>query len=378
MEEEEEEEWLLESLRLYNDLHVFELQDPTRVIEWTRDKSICVAGYESGRKNEVLQLLLPQTLYAKENQGLCPDRDFKVEHGGFSDRPVCQLKHMPETSLLVTSGPPDSSLQVWRMELDETDVIKPLSTIPTAHGDDRTWAKMAAAFSKSARILHGQRINNIQVTEVESGKTVFMADSTDPDEVATLDFLDEATLLACTAGGQLYFADTRQPRGVPGASEEAHLPGALGGQKWCAGVERGLPDKPLVARLSSGGHVVLTDFRKASRPMKVARCPVATPGLLGAEFLAVSLAPRLGNCLAVSGFDGTVHVYDTQNWDSSGQEAKPVFIHKGHIFSSTAHVGDPPLVTAHAWHPCKPRTVLSAARDGSLHVWDWSEPRTAS
>ena len=71
------------------------------------------------------------------------------------------------------------------------------------------------------------------------------------------------------------------------------------------------------------------------------------------------------------GFDGTVHVYDAQSWDGSGGEAEPIFVHKGHAFGGAGSSGGPPLVTVHTWHPQKPRTLLSAASDGSLHVWDW-------
>ncbi|XP_028581633.2 integrator complex assembly factor WDR73 [Podarcis muralis] len=382
-EEEGEEEWLLESLRLYNDLHLFELHDPTRVIEWTGEKSICVAGYENGRRNEILQLLLPQRLYAKENQGLCPERDFKVEHGGFSDHPVYMLKHVPKTSLLVTSGPSDGSLQVWHVGQDETDVIKPLYTVRTTQGEKHCWAKIATAFSKSAWVLHGLRVSDVQVTEMESRRTVFVAGSTNTDEVATLEFLDEAAILVCDTKGQLFLADTRQPQGLLRVAEDAQVSEALPGQSWCAGVCcTPLPssgDRRLVARLSSAGHVMLTDLRNPARPVKMARCCVPTGGLCGAEFLSVSFAPLLGEHLAVSGFDGTVRVYDTHNWVPSVQDAKPAFVHKGHVFSEAGKAGvAAPVVTTHAWHPSKPRTLLSAASDGSLHVWDWSELCAAS
>eukprot|EP00076_Gallus_gallus_P037173 XP_025002711.1 WD repeat-containing protein 73 isoform X2 [Gallus gallus] len=96
-EEEEEEEWLLQSLHLYEALHAFELQAPTRVIEWALGKRVCVAGYGCAGRNEILQLLPPPALQAKESRGLCPERDFKVECGGFSNRPVYNLKHVPDT-----------------------------------------------------------------------------------------------------------------------------------------------------------------------------------------------------------------------------------------------------------------------------------------
>uniref|UniRef100_A0A8C9EUE4 WD repeat domain 73 n=1 Tax=Pavo cristatus TaxID=9049 RepID=A0A8C9EUE4_PAVCR len=60
-------------------------------------QGVCVAGYGCSGRNEILQLLPPPTLQAKESQGLCPERDFKVECGGFSNRPVYSLKHVPDT-----------------------------------------------------------------------------------------------------------------------------------------------------------------------------------------------------------------------------------------------------------------------------------------
>ncbi|XP_043383238.1 WD repeat-containing protein 73 isoform X3 [Chelonia mydas] len=318
MAEESAEAWLLESLRLYHDLHVFELQEPTRVIEWAGEKSVCVAGYENSRRNEILQLLLPQKLYVKEKQGVCPERDFKVERGGFSDRPVYSLRHVPDTSLLVTSGPPDSSLQVWQLAAEDT---------------------------------------------VSSGS----------DEVSGLEFLDCNTLLACCVKGQLCLADVRQPQSPLG---DTSVPSALSGEQWCMGVGPGLQgsdvNAPTIARLSSGGQLILTDLRNIPKPLKSAKCKVsaASPST---EFLRVSWAPVLDGCLAISGFNGTVHIYDTRSWPASGGEAEPLFSHKGHLFSGMDNGSDFPLVTTHAWHPWKPRMLLSAASDGSLHVWDWAE-----
>ncbi|XP_077197263.1 integrator complex assembly factor WDR73 [Paroedura picta] len=377
-EEEEEEGWLLDSLRLYNDLHVFELHEPTRVIEWTGEKRICIAGYGDRRRNEILQLLLPPRLSAKENQGLCPERDFKVECGGFSDRPIFNLKHVPETSLLVSSGLPDGSLQVWHMEPDETDVIKPVRTIPAAGGHEPTWAKIATAPSKSGWVLHGQKISDVQVTEIESGKTVFRTGSTNHDELATLEFLDQATVLACSSSGRLFLADVRQPQGLLGVAEDAPVPLAPAEGRWCAAVRHGpqrfVGDHPQVARLSAGGCVVLTDPRNTARPLKAATGCVPAPRRAGSEFLCVSFAPQLQECLAISGFDGTVRIYRTQSWGPAPQDAEPLFIHRGHVFSSAEAADRSALVTAHTWHPCRPHTLLSAATDGSLHAWDWVDP----
>lgn len=88
-------------------------------------------------------------------------------------------------------------------------------------------------------------------------------------------------------------------------------------------------------------------------------------------------APGLHNCLAISGFDGTVQVHDVTSWAAAGNQVEPHFTHSGHLFLDGSRAGPAPLVTTHTWHPCKPRTLLSAASDASLHVWDWVAPEAS-
>ncbi|NWW94414.1 WDR73 protein, partial [Rhynochetos jubatus] len=145
-------------------------------------------------------------------QGLCPERDFKVECGGFSNRPVYSLKYVPDTSLLVTSGPPDSSLQVWQVSAEDSDVVKALSAIPTENATGQPWAKIATISASAPRVLHGSRLDSVQITEVESRKNVYMAASRSSEELSGLAFLDCNTLLLCCSKGQLFLADVRQPR----------------------------------------------------------------------------------------------------------------------------------------------------------------------
>ncbi|XP_054445265.1 WD repeat-containing protein 73 isoform X2 [Pteronotus mesoamericanus] len=308
------EDWLVESLRLYQDFHAFDLSSATRVLEWIGDKGVFVAGSESLKKNEILHLMLPLRLSVKENQGLFPERDFKVCHGGFSDRSVFDLKHVPDTRLLVTSGLPGCYLQVW------------------------------------------------QVAE-DSGVS-------DSEELSSLQVLDADTFAFCCASGRLGLVDTRQKW----APSERGSPGP-GGGRWCAEVRGGAQDPgPNIASLCSDGQLCLLDPRDLCSPVSSVQCPVSTPSP-DPELLRVTWAPGLDRCLAISGFDGTVQVHDVTSWDGIEGQIEPLFTHRGHIFLDGDGTGPAPLVTTHTWHPRKPRTLLSAASDASLHVWDWVDLR---
>ncbi|XP_033616988.1 WD repeat-containing protein 73 isoform X2 [Fukomys damarensis] len=341
------EDWLVESLRLYQDFHAFDLSAATRVLEWIGDKGVFIAGYESLKKNEILHLMLPPRLSVKENQGLFPERDFTVCHGGFSDRAVLELKHVPDTRLLVTSGLPGCYLQVWQVE-EDSDVIKAISTIAVQEKAGGLWPRLAV-FSMVPRLLHGVQLSSLQVVDLESWKTMY-------------------------SSGRLGLVDTRQSWAPLENSSQG--PGS-GGQRWCAEVRnRGQGPGPCFSSLGADGQLRLLDARDLCHPVSSVQCPVSTPSP-DPELLRVTWAPCLDNCLAISGFDGTVQVYDVSSWEGMGSRVEPLFTHRGHIFLDESKGDTAPLVTTHTWHPCKPRTLLSAASDASLHVWDWVDPRAS-
>ncbi|XP_070214433.1 WD repeat-containing protein 73 isoform X1 [Bos mutus] len=355
-------------LSRYQDFHAFDLSGATRVLEWIGDKGILVAGYESLKKNEILHLILPLRLSVKENQGLFPERDFKVQHGGFSDRSVCDLKHVPDTRLLVTSGPPGSYLQVWQLA-EDSDVIRAVSTIDVHEREEPLWPRVAIFPSVAPGVLHGTRLSSLKVVDLHSQKTMYTSGVSDDDVLSSLQVLDMDTFAFCCSSGRLGLVDTRQKW----APSENLSPGpGSTGRQWCAEAG-GRGPGPSIARLGSDGQLCLLDPRDLCQPVSSVQCPVSMPSP-EPELLRVTWAPGLDNCLAISGFDGTVQVYDVTSWAGLGRQVEPLFTHRGHIFLDDSGMDPAPLVTTHTWHPYKPRTVLSAASDASLHVWDWVDP----
>ncbi|KAM6202399.1 integrator complex assembly factor WDR73 [Rhynchocyon petersi] len=364
---EASEDWLVESLRLYQDFHAFDLSGATRVLEWIGDKGVFVAGYESPPKNEILHLSLPLRLSVKENQGLFPERDFNVCHGGFSDKPVFDLKHVPETRLLVTSGLPGCSLQVWQIA-EDSDVIQAVNTIAVHEEEGNLWPKMAVFSSVAPGILHGVRLSSLRFTDLESQKTTYTSGTGDSEVLSNLQILGANTFAFCCTSGRLGLVDIRQ-KWAPHESLVSS-PGS-GGRRWCAEVRnRAQHPGPSIASLGSDGQLCLLDPRDLCHPVSSVQCPVPIPSP-DPELMRVTWAPVLDNCLAISGFDGTIQIYDVTSWGEVGTQIEPLFVHKGHIFLDAHEQDSTPLVTTHIWHPSKPRTLLSAANDASLHVWDW-------
>ncbi|XP_066095829.1 WD repeat-containing protein 73 isoform X2 [Saccopteryx bilineata] len=346
----------------------------TKVRRWNRTQAgVCVAGYESLKKNEILHLMLPLRLSVKENQGLFPERDFKVRHGGFSDKSVFDLKHVPDTRLLVTSGLPGCYLQVWQIA-EDSDVIKAVSTIAVHEKEGSLWPRVAIFSSVVPGVLNGVRLSDLKVVDLESQKTTYLSGVSDSEELSSLQVLDADTFAFCCPSGRLGVVDIRQ-KWAP-LENVSPSPGS-GGGRWCAEVrgKRQGPG-PNIASLCSDGHLCLLDVRDLCHPVSSVQCPVSTPSP-DPELLRVTWAPGLDSCLAISGFDGTVQVYDAMSWDGMEGQVEPFFTHRGHIFLDGNGTNTAPLVTTHTWHPHKPRTLLSAANDASLHVWDWVDFRAS-
>lgn len=370
MDSEECEDWLLDSIKLYKDLHNFELQEATRVIQWTGEKSICIAGYTRPRRNEILQLLFPQKLHEKENQGLCPERDLKVQHGGFSPHPVYCLTHVPDSSLLLTCSPSSfsSDVQIWHIGAEDKDVIQPTISIPSDPSDE-TWTKIAVSGATLPCVAHGAQVSGVHVTEIESAKRIYSLAVSSGEALGSLSFLDPNTLYLCCLSGRQIVADIRQP-GI--ASEGSVAPEVSGDGQWCAAVKNENQDAcAKIASLSSGGHITVTDTRDLGAPVKQAKSKTPNGPAPAEDMMCVCWAPRLDDCISVSGFDGTVRIYDTRCWAAAVKEVDALFTHRGHSVMGECEDGSVPRVSAHSWHPWRERTLVSAANDGSLHIWDW-------
>ncbi|XP_068585989.1 WD repeat-containing protein 73 [Cebidichthys violaceus] len=363
------DDWFIETLKTYKDLHVYQLEHPTQVLEWTSGKTVCVAGF-SPSKNEILELRLPQKLFAEENKGLCAERDFKVVHGGFTDGPVRCLRHVPGTRCVVTNDGLTSDLQVWSVGGDDSDVIRLTGRVEGRKRSRRRSVSEGGSFSIAARlssqVLHGAQSGDVQLTQLTSGQILYSLETDSDDPLSSLRFVDDVVFLAGCSNGNVYIADTRTSAAPqlhpPPASSDASVLWWTEASSSCS-----------VVRLSSAGQAVISDLRNPAGAASRAQLDVRS-GRRNPDVRA-SWAPALDGCIAVSGFSGAVQIYNTSVWQTESREVQPLFEHRGHAVSSQS--GGDVLVTSHVWHPERPRTLLSAASDGSVHVWDWVDQSAA-
>ncbi|XP_074469677.1 integrator complex assembly factor WDR73 [Sebastes fasciatus] len=361
------DDWFIDSLKTYKDLHVYQLEHPTQVIEWTSGRTVCVAG-NSPSKNEILELHLPLKLLADENKGLCAERDFKVVHGGFTDGPVRCLRHVPGTRCVVTNDGRSSDLQVWTVGGDDSDVIRRTGRV---EGRSVSEGGSRIAAGLSSQVLHGAQSSDVQLTQLTSGQILYTLETDTADRLSSLHFVSDSVFLAGCCNGNVYIADTRTSAAPqlfppPASSCESVLwwTDASGGPSTCS-----------VVRLSSSGQAVISDLRNPGGAVSRAQLDVQSRRC-SRDDVRVSWAPALDDCIAVSGFSGAVQIYNTSVWRTELQEVQPLFEHRGHAVSSQSD--DDVFVTSHIWHPERPRTLLSAASDGSVHVWDWVDQSAAS
>ncbi|CAL1611524.1 unnamed protein product [Knipowitschia caucasica] len=361
------DEWFIHSLKTYTDLHVYQLEHPTRVLEWTSGKTVCVAGF-SPANNEILELSLPLRLLAEQNKGLRAERDFKILHGGFCEVPVHSFKHVPGTRCAVSNDGCSSSLQLWDLGGAHTDVIRRTGQIHVEAQEVTGGRKVCAPLShhtSGTTVLHGAMTSDVQLTNISTGQLLCsLHDCPVSQPLSHLRCLSDGTFAVASVDGSILLWDTRSAARPQLRSDPLCI---LEPGPWTADV---LGNLALLS--STSGQTLVLDLRGSDSYVSRAQLKAG-----GGPSRHVSWAPALDNYVALSGVDALVHIYDASLWGVELQPAHSQFEHKGHAISSPTDV----ITTSHAWHPERAHTLLSAASDASVHVWDWnhqSEPGGSS
>ncbi|KAJ8030611.1 WD repeat-containing protein 73 [Holothuria leucospilota] len=217
VEPEDDWNWMIQSMKKYAHLHMYDLSQPTSVLEWMDQKTIFVADSSSPNGSyEMLLLSLPLKLTnsADDQLKLSKDRDFKIVCGGFHQQPVHAMA-MVSDQLLLTSSPSDTDeIILWEIKEDE-DVITQLKTHQGQRSGMSNAPFVAANPRTDAQVARGSFLENLVVVNLETGKDLWSYEVEDKpcrQQLASIDYIDDCNLLVCNASnGRLRIIDTRSP-----------------------------------------------------------------------------------------------------------------------------------------------------------------------
>ncbi|XP_033118290.1 WD repeat-containing protein 73-like isoform X2 [Anneissia japonica] len=402
---------------------MFNLQQPTSVIEWMQDDAICVAGSSGTSQNEILELGLPGKLLVDPDAGgIHKDRDFDVRCGGFCDHAIQCLQAFPGERLVATSAVQASKVTISMVGQANSDLIQEVSTINLKSCESTNRLSMDRRPHHKAHLAFARSCSSLRITDVISQDSIYETDGSS-EELCGVKFLDSNSLILSTnTTGSFQTVDVREKSHTTGAqnqngenkmsigyscdkpgtgnmAEESRPAGQLKVDSNSSSAHCVTPgncmtpridvfkdrdiastgqqpnslnfifdvapggsagsDHPIV-QLHASGQLNLLDLRNLTKPCKSWKLGVLSGS---SPYLKVKFEPNQSDVISISGFNNRVYIFDLKNAATS-TDLKPVFVHDGHMNSE--------LVLSHTWHPTVRDLVLSSDNEGSLHAWKWN------
>ncbi|ELU02150.1 hypothetical protein CAPTEDRAFT_209253 [Capitella teleta] len=157
----------------YEDLHMYELQHPSPVLEWIDDHHVCIACHLPGGRTEIQELSLPLKLLAEEGKSLSKDRDFKVISGGFNVGCITGVKHLEGERKIITAEAGSNSVALWTLgDGSSGGLIQKVRTFtnscPQIYKDH-----CAVLAVNSSQVAFGSSVNDLCVADTQHHQLVF-------------------------------------------------------------------------------------------------------------------------------------------------------------------------------------------------------------
>ncbi|ESP04961.1 hypothetical protein LOTGIDRAFT_230022 [Lottia gigantea] len=357
------DEWLFESMKSYESLYMYDLQQPVITGDWVSQQGLCVC-ISDGKKHEVLELSLPDKLLSHQNnEGLLKDRDFRVETGGFLDFEIVQICHINNTRSMVTSIKDKNSIKVLQVGGTASNLISSKLTI---HNNQPSNDSAVFGLLSGSHVVFGSKMSDLTMADIETGSKIatITGDRTPDKNISAVCPMDKNLSLVCEkATGNVHTLDSRDKNLTLNFEQEKNssLKITNSNQKdseahWTM---YSSCDQNKLYQLSNQGELRFLDRRNLSKAVTS-----KTDLKSSSESIGLKCSP-CGSYLSVSGFDGNVHLFSTLKLESESK-VDTIFRHEGHV----ANTDQSELrTTVNLWHSNQSDLVLSGAMDGSLHAW---------
>ncbi|KAL5005013.1 hypothetical protein ScPMuIL_018469 [Solemya velum] len=361
------DDWLFDSITKYRALHMYDLQHAVSAIDWVGDRGLCLACCY-GDRSEILELLLPDKLVArKDDTSIVKDRDFQMVNGGFCDRKIRDIRHIPDSRMLAVTEDDVNCISMWRLGSDQSDMVEKVCEIANSTPQCcPAQATVTGPHGKGGRLLFGSHLDNICIVEVDTEKVLqTTSDLSEHSLISCICMLDNNTAMCCVSDtGKIVLLDIREPK----IATSKHNCQGNTASFWTMHVEGSDGNRGRCSQLSSNGEILTHDTRCMQKRLTCQQTELNTDHSF--KYLHITEDPVTRLQVAVSGFDDKLYVYNSVHWsdDCKSSTISPVFVHEGHSANSDNQSEELKVVT-HTWHPWQQDLILSGATDGSLHAW---------
>ncbi|XP_033760605.1 WD repeat-containing protein 73-like [Pecten maximus] len=367
----DDDDWLFDSIALYQNLFMYDLQHGITDMDWTDGNNVCIAT-SNGKKHELAELHLPEKLLktSQEEAGLIKNRDFHMNAGCYCPDQIACLRHVPNSRVVATSPNTEiCKIQFWKLNgSDESDVIRNISTVE--NNKSKGSPAHITPVTGTNNVVFGSHLDNLCIVDSITGQTTSKGLQR-CERISSMGLTDSNTLICCCQDtGELVTFDLRED--ISKVKHE-HTNTISEGQKcfWTSSVtESG------VYKLSSEGEV--RKVEKHDWNNDVGRWYTELNPSSDFSYLKIHALPgNEDDTVYISGFDSNVYIFKLPLVSEVGGStervvSKPCFQHEGHLRNAgtCTDVDNKVLTTVtHLLHPRQQDIVLSAATDGSLHAW---------
>ncbi|XP_071441140.1 WD repeat-containing protein 73-like [Hetaerina americana] len=354
-EDNDEDEWYYDSIGRFHQLQMFDFDSPLTHVDFSEIDHICVAGKIRGDRQEIQEFSLPE----KSTTSAFESSDLKMKTGGFTTKPLFQMKCLRNQRKLVVSEHTLDGVSVYELGSEKSDYIRKVSEFSSDIQNP-----LMAVFEK--KVVFGSSSSNIHVANIDSNRVdpIFPPDGSKISEtkISDLNTWSDFSVGYCECQtGKVTLLDCRSLKSKSFSQFPVKSPGESSKRYSLSVQERG----NLVGVLSSCGHVTIFDTRGDSElPVSEVEVCVDSSMQHGGSPL-ILFSPHRDDMFSVSSVSGGISVYRLE-----GSATKLVFSYDGHSRDcSRTNV----FITNHIWSPTHENLLYSSANDGSFHCWKFIE-----
>uniref|UniRef100_A0A8D9AHZ9 WD repeat-containing protein 73 n=1 Tax=Cacopsylla melanoneura TaxID=428564 RepID=A0A8D9AHZ9_9HEMI len=349
---DEVDEWFYDSIKRYNKLQMFTLDEHVNHIELSPDaNNICVSNMNMVTKRcQILEYALPLKFLDTDDSLCSTDHNLKIRCGTYVDQLVLEMKVLASSDQIVTSEKNQSGVNIYSYPKNGSDKITKIDHLDF----DAPEPPHISTCSQSDNLLCLSQSSSIPISVVDlNTKCSVVKMNLDCDlennAVKTI-FVDSNSIGVCSEqNGHVRMYDLRCPDEVMSSTMKDKPRG-----RWTMSM---LENSDTLNLLSSDAQVLMFNIRNLNKPIFNTRLHIKNTNLAEDRLPQIETCPYDTNQFSVSGFDENVHIFSKREETLCDE----VFTHDAHPYQE--HCDKRTRVLYHKWMPKQYERMLMSSAD---------------